>query len=117
MTVLFTLAGQELIALNGGPEFTFSEAISMVVNCDTQDEIDGFWERLSDGGEQGPCGWLKDRFGLSWQIVPTGMEQMINEGDQERADRVMAAVLRMKKLDLAELQRAAEGSTDAEGAA
>jgi predicted 3-demethylubiquinone-9 3-methyltransferase (glyoxalase superfamily) len=109
MTVVFTLAGQEYIALNGGPEFRFTEAVSLVVNCDTQEEIDGFWERIAAGGEEGPCGWLKDRYGLSWQVVPAEIERWLQEDDPERADRVMAAVLEMKKLDLAELQRASEG--------
>jgi predicted 3-demethylubiquinone-9 3-methyltransferase (glyoxalase superfamily) len=109
MTVVFTLAGQEHIALNGGPEFRFNEAMSLVVNCDTQEEIDGFWERLSAGGEEGPCGWLKDRYGLSWQVVPSEQERWIADDDPERSDRVMAAVLEMKKLDLDELRRAYEG--------
>ena len=109
MTVVFKLDGQEFIALNGGPEFQFSEAVSLVVNCETQEEIDGFWERLVEGGEESVCGWLKDRYGFSWQIVPAEIERWLQEDDPERADRVMAAVLQMKKLDLAELQRAYAG--------
>jgi predicted 3-demethylubiquinone-9 3-methyltransferase (glyoxalase superfamily) len=109
MTVWFRLDGIEFGALNGGPMFPFSEAVSLMVNCDTQEEIDGFWERLSEGGEEGPCGWLKDRFGLSWQVVPGEMERMMQQGEPERQERVMAAVLQMKKLDLVTLQRAYEG--------
>jgi predicted 3-demethylubiquinone-9 3-methyltransferase (glyoxalase superfamily) len=106
MTVAFRLDGQEFGSINGGPLFPFTEAVSLVVNCTTQEEIDGFWERLSEGGEEGPCGWLKDRYGLSWQVVPSDIERMMQQGDPERADRVMAAVLGMKKLDIATLQRA-----------
>ena len=93
MTVAFRLNGQDFVALNGGPEFQFTEAISLMVNCETQDEVDQLWERLSEGGEQGPCGWLKDRYGLSWQIVPTALGQMLDDKDPERAERVMAAML------------------------
>jgi predicted 3-demethylubiquinone-9 3-methyltransferase (glyoxalase superfamily) len=107
MTVLFQLEGQEFLALNGGPQFKFTEAISLVVNCDTQAEIDALWDRLSAGGEPGPCGWLKDKFGLSWQIVPTAIRQMM--ADPEKANRVMKAVLQMKKLDLARLEQASRG--------
>jgi predicted 3-demethylubiquinone-9 3-methyltransferase (glyoxalase superfamily) len=110
MVVRFQLEGQEFTALNGGPQdFAFSEAISFVVNCDTQEEVDYFWSALSEGGEEGPCGWLKDRFGLSWQITPTGMEEMLNAPDQEKAQRAMKAMLGMKKIDLAALQRAFAG--------
>jgi predicted 3-demethylubiquinone-9 3-methyltransferase (glyoxalase superfamily) len=108
MTVNFELAGQPFVALNGGPEFTFDEAISFQVNCDSQDEIDNFWAKLSDGGEEGPCGWLKDKFGVSWQIVPTILEELIADPDVERGQRAMKAMLGMKKLDIAELQRAAD---------
>ena len=108
-TVWFRLDGQEFGSLNGGPMFPFSEAVSLMVNCKDQAEIDGFWERLSEGGEEGPCGWLKDRYGVSWQVVPAEMERMMQEGDPERQERVMAAVLEMKKLDLATLQEAYEG--------
>jgi predicted 3-demethylubiquinone-9 3-methyltransferase (glyoxalase superfamily) len=110
MVVSFQLEGQEFTALNGGAQpFHFSEAISFVVNCEDQQEVDYFWSALSDGGEEGPCGWLKDRYGLSWQVVPTGMEEMLNDPDQEKAQRAMKAMLAMKKIDLAELQRAFAG--------
>ena len=109
MTVEFELDGQRFVAINGGPEFKFSEAISLMVECKTQDEIDFFWERLSERGEEGPCGWLKDRYGLSWQIVPTGMDELFADPDQQRARRAMEAMFGMRKLDIAELQRAADG--------
>ena len=109
MTVSFELDGQEFIALNGGPQFTFSEAVSFQVLCESQDEVDHFWSKLGDGGEQGPCGWLKDRFGLSWQIVPTRLGELLGDPDPERAQRAMAAMLKMGKLDIAELERAADG--------
>jgi predicted 3-demethylubiquinone-9 3-methyltransferase (glyoxalase superfamily) len=107
MTVSFELEGQKFLALNGGPEFKFSEAISFQVSCETQDEVDMFWSKLSEGGEEGPCGWLKDRFGLSWQIVPTALTRLLGDPDQEKAQRVMAAMLKMRKIDIAELERAA----------
>jgi predicted 3-demethylubiquinone-9 3-methyltransferase (glyoxalase superfamily) len=110
MTVVFELAGQPFTALNGGPNFKFSEAISFQVNCETQDEIDHFWSKLSEGGEKGPCGWLKDKFGLSWQIVPTIMPDLFADSDPKRAGRVMQAMLKMKKLNIAELKRAQAGS-------
>lgn len=110
MTVLFELDGHQFLALNGGPDFTFNEAISLQVNCDTQEEIDRLWAALSEGGEQGPCGWLKDRFGLSWQIVPTMLDDLIADADQERGQRAMKAMLGMGKLDIAELQRAADAA-------
>lgn len=108
MTVAFELDGQGFTALNGGPVFTFNEAISLQVYCDTQDEIDHYWENLSRGGDAGAqqCGWLKDRFGLSWQIVPAALEQMLQDPDPATSDRVMQAVLRMVKLDIATLERA-----------
>jgi len=109
MSVWFRLDGQEFGSVNGGPIFPFTEAVSLMVGCATQEEIDGFWERLTDGGEEGPCGWLKDRYGLSWQVVPADLERMMQDDDSERAERVMAAVLQMKKLDLATLERAAQG--------
>jgi predicted 3-demethylubiquinone-9 3-methyltransferase (glyoxalase superfamily) len=110
MVVRFLLEGHEFSALNGGPQpFRFSEAISFVVYCDSQEEVDYFWSALSEGGEEGPCGWLKDRFGLSWQVTPTGMEQMLNDPDQEKAQRAMRAMLGMKKIDIAALQRAFAG--------
>jgi predicted 3-demethylubiquinone-9 3-methyltransferase (glyoxalase superfamily) len=108
MTVNFELDGQEFVALNGGPEFTFDEAISFQVNCESQAEVDGLWSKLSDGGEEGPCGWLKDRFGVSWQIVPTLLDELIAGPDPERSQRAMKAMLGMGKLDIAELQRAAD---------
>lgn len=110
LTVAFELDGQPFTALNGGPRFQFSEAISFQVNCDTQDEIDYFWERLGEGGDEEArqCGWLKDKFGASWQVVPHIMVQLMT-GDQAHADRVMAALLKMNKLDIAELLRAHAG--------
>jgi predicted 3-demethylubiquinone-9 3-methyltransferase (glyoxalase superfamily) len=110
MTVSFELDGQEFTALNGGPEFRFTEAISFQVDCDTQEEVDRYWSALSEGGEEGPCGWLKDRFGLSWQIVPTALQRLITDPDREKAQRAMAAMLNMGKLDIAELEGAAEGA-------
>lgn len=106
MMVTFELDGQEFIALNGGPEFTFDEAISFQVSCDTQEEIDRFWTRLSDGGEEGPCGWVKDKFGVSWQIVPTSIEEVLRDPDVGKVQRAMKAVLSMGKIDMAEVQRA-----------
>jgi predicted 3-demethylubiquinone-9 3-methyltransferase (glyoxalase superfamily) len=110
MTVLFELAGQEFVALNGGPEFTFDEAVSFQVNCDSQAEVDEYWAKLSEGGQEGPCGWLKDKFGLSWQIVPTLLDDLIRDPDDAKAQRVMKAMLSMGKLDAAELQRAADAA-------
>ena len=106
MTVSFTLDGQEFTALNGGPQFPFTEAISLVVNCATQEEIDYFWEKLSAGGKKVQCGWLKDRYGLSWQIVPAELDEMIGRATPEQSDRVMKALMEMKKLDLAKLKQA-----------
>ena len=110
MTVDFQLHGQRLNAINGGPQFTFTEAVSLLVNCESQEEVDEYWEKLCDGGEPGPCGWLKDRYGLSWQIVPVALTEMISDPDQARSSRVMAAMLKMQKLDVAELRRAYEQS-------
>jgi predicted 3-demethylubiquinone-9 3-methyltransferase (glyoxalase superfamily) len=107
MTVNFELNGQEFLALNGGPDFTFSEAISFQIFCEDQDEVDRYWAALSEGGEEGPCGWLKDRFGLSWQIVPTRLSELLSDPDPERSQRAMKAMLGMKKIDIAELERAA----------
>jgi len=110
MTVGFTLAGQEFTALNGGPQFKFTEAISLVVNCETQQEIDTFWDKLTSGGGQPiECGWLKDRYGLFWQVVPTALGQMMKAGDETKTNRMMAALMKMKKLDVAELQKTYEG--------
>jgi predicted 3-demethylubiquinone-9 3-methyltransferase (glyoxalase superfamily) len=108
MTVSFELDGQQFLALNGGPQFTFSEAISFQVHCETQDEVDEFWSRLSEGGEEGPCGWLKDRYGLSWQIVPTALPELLGDPDPEKSQRAMQAMMGMRKLDIAALRRAAE---------
>jgi len=99
MTVTFELAGQRFVALNGGPEFKFSEAISLQIDCETQEEVDEFWAKLGEGGEDGPCGWLKDKYGLSWQIVPRVLTEMLSDPDATKADRVMRAMLEMKKLD------------------
>jgi predicted 3-demethylubiquinone-9 3-methyltransferase (glyoxalase superfamily) len=106
MTVAFRLAGQEFTALNGGPEFSFTEAVSFLVSCGSQEEVDRLWDQLSEGGEPGPCGWLKDRYGLSWQIVPTVLGEMLGDEDPQKAERVMAAMLQMKKIDIEGLQRA-----------
>lgn len=107
MTVSFELDGTPFLALNGGPEFTFDEAISFVVDCADQDEVDYYWTALADGGEEGPCGWLKDKFGMSWQIVPVILDQLASDPDQEKAQRVIKAMLQMGKLDVAALERAA----------
>jgi predicted 3-demethylubiquinone-9 3-methyltransferase (glyoxalase superfamily) len=106
MVATFQLEGQEFIALNGGPQFKFTEAISMVVNCETQEEVDAFWEKLSEGGAKGQCGWLKDKYGLSWQIVPTVLGELMSDPDPEKSKRVMNAMLQMKKLDISGLKRA-----------
>jgi len=106
MTVEFELNGQPFLALNGGPQYTFSEAVSFQIMCETQDEVDRYWSALSEGGEEGPCGWLKDRFGLSWQIVPTRLPELLTDPDRERAQRVMACMMKMGKLDIAELEAA-----------
>jgi len=108
MTVTFQLDGQEFTALNGGPEFMFTEAISLLVNCEDQEEVDEFWDRLSEGGEQGPCGWLKDRYGVSWQVVPTALSEMLRDEDPKKAERVMAAMLKMNKIDIQALKEAYE---------
>jgi len=110
MTVAFELEGQRFVALNGGPDFTFNEAISFEVECEDQDEVDRYWDTLTDGGEPGPCGWLKDRFGVSWQIVPKRLTELLADEDREKAQRVMGAMLQMGKIDVAELERAAAGA-------
>ncbi len=110
MTVEFELDGQRFVGINGGPEFTFSEAVSFQITCETQDEVDYYWDRLCDGGQEGQCGWLKDRFGLSWQVVPRGMEEVFAHADPQRAQRAMQAMFGMGKLDLAALLRAADGA-------
>jgi predicted 3-demethylubiquinone-9 3-methyltransferase (glyoxalase superfamily) len=109
MTVEFELDGQRFVGINGGPQFKFDEAVSFAISCEDQEEVDYYWERLSDGGEEGPCGWLKDRYGLSWQVVPTGMDEILNDPDPERARRAMEAMLQMRKLDIEALRRAADG--------
>ena len=109
MTVQFELDGQDFVALNGGPVFKFTEAISFVVNCESQDEIDHFWQQLSAGGQEVECGWLKDRFGVSWQVVPTILGELLQDKDPEKPKRVMAALMMMKKLDIGGLRRAYEG--------
>lgn len=110
MTVEFEIDGQSFVGINGGPEFTFDEAVSFQITCADQDEVDHYWNALSDGGEEGPCGWLKDRFGLSWQIVPNALPELLGDPDPEKAQRVMAAMLEMKKIEIAELERAAEAA-------
>ena len=110
MTVTFELDGQEFVALNGGPDFTFNEAISFLVDCESQEEVDTYWSKLSEGGEEGPCGWLKDKFGVSWQIVPTALPRLLGDPDREKAQRVMAAMLKMGKIEIAELERAASAA-------
>jgi predicted 3-demethylubiquinone-9 3-methyltransferase (glyoxalase superfamily) len=107
MTVAFELDGMKFVALNGGPQFTFTEAISFQVSCEGQEEVDRYWNELSAGGEEGPCGWVKDRFGLSWQIVPTALPRLLGDPDREKAQRVMKAMLEMKKIEIDELERAA----------
>ena len=110
MTVEFELDGLEFVALNAGPTFKFTEAISFVVNCETQEEVDYYWERLSEGGEKSHCGWLKDKFGLSWQVTPTILGKLMTDNDSEKAKRVMEMMLQMDKLDIEPLQRAYEGN-------
>jgi len=111
MTIAFLLDGQEFVALNGGPIFKFTEAISFVVNCESQDEVDHYWEKLSEGGDPKAqqCGWLKDKYGLSWQIVPTVLITLLNDPDPEKSRRVMKAMLQMKKIDIETLKQAADG--------
>ena len=110
MVASFELNGQEFIALNGGPQFKFTEAISFVVNCDTQNEVDYYWEKLSQGGQKSQCGWLKDKFGLSWQVVPSALGKLMSDPDPEKSKRVMQAMLQMTKMDIATLERAHRGS-------
>jgi len=109
MVATFRLAGQEFIALNGGPQFTFTEAVSFVINCKTEKEVDHFWERLCEGGEESMCGWLKDKYGLSWQVVPVILNQMLTDKDPAKAKRVMEAMLKMRKIDILLLKKAYEG--------
>jgi predicted 3-demethylubiquinone-9 3-methyltransferase (glyoxalase superfamily) len=107
MTVSFELDGQKFVALNGGPDFTFSEAISFQVSCENQEEVDSYWNALAEGGEEGPCGWVKDRFGLSWQIIPTALPELLSDPNPEKSQRVMAAMLQMKKIEIDALEQAA----------
>ncbi len=107
LTVAYELDGQEFLALNGGPEFTFNEAISFQVPCETQEEVDRYWDALGDGGEHGPCGWLKDRYGVSWQVFPKALPRLLADPDREKSQRVMRAMMSMKKIEVAELERAA----------
>jgi predicted 3-demethylubiquinone-9 3-methyltransferase (glyoxalase superfamily) len=113
MTATFQLDGQEFIALNGGPHFKFTEAISLFVKCQTQQEVDDFWEKLSQGGQKSQCGWLKDKFGLSWQIVPTILGELLGDKDREKSKRVMQAMLQMTKIDIEGLKHASEGKATA----
>jgi predicted 3-demethylubiquinone-9 3-methyltransferase (glyoxalase superfamily) len=106
MVVSFRLDGQGFAALNGGPEFTFNEAVSFLIDCKSQEEVDYYWDKLTDAGEPGPCGWLKDKFGVSWQVNPTVLTEMLQDKDRERADRVMRAMLQMGKIDIAKLEEA-----------
>jgi len=108
MSATFLLEGQEFMALNGGPHFTFADGISLFVNCETQAEVDELWEKLSEGGEKGPCGWLKDKFGVSWQIIPTALGELLGDKDPKKAANVMQAMLQMTKIDIAALKRASE---------
>jgi len=108
MTATFQLEGQQFTALNGGPEFKFTEAVSFYVDCETQQEVDELWEKLSEGGEKGPCGWLKDKYGVSWQIIPTALGQMLQDKDPRKSQNVMQAMLQMTKIDIAALRRAYE---------
>jgi predicted 3-demethylubiquinone-9 3-methyltransferase (glyoxalase superfamily) len=110
MTVTFDLDGQQISALNGGPQYTFNEAVSFMVECADQAEVDYYWNALSEGGEQGPCGWLKDRYGLSWQIVPRALQELLADPDRDKAQRVMAAMMQMRKIEVAGLERAAEAA-------
>lgn len=107
MTVGFELMGQEFVALNGGPDFTFNEAVSFQILCDDQEEVDRYWETLTEGGEPGPCGWLRDRFGVAWQVVPTALPRLLQQSDAEKSQRVMQAMMGMKKLVIEELESAA----------
>jgi predicted 3-demethylubiquinone-9 3-methyltransferase (glyoxalase superfamily) len=110
LTVEFDLDDRRFIALNGGPQYSFTEAFSLSIDCRTQDEVDRYWAILTEGGEEGPCGWLKDRYGLSWQVVPEVLPRLLTDPDRDKADRVFAAMMTMKKIDIAELERAAGGA-------
>jgi len=110
MSATFQIEGQEFYALNGGPQFTFSPAISFFINCETQQEVDELWEKLSAGGEKGRCGWLKDKYGLSWQVIPAALGKMLQDPDAEKANRVMHAMLQMDKIDIKRLQQARDAA-------
>lgn len=110
MTVAFTVKGHEIVALNGGPEFTFTPAMSLLVHCQSQDEVDRYWAELSDGGETMPCGWVTDRFGVTWQIIPDRLNELLADPDPERANRAMQAMLKMGKIEIAELEAAASAT-------
>jgi predicted 3-demethylubiquinone-9 3-methyltransferase (glyoxalase superfamily) len=110
LTVEFELDGRPYIALNGGPQYSFTEAVSLYVDCRTQEEVDGYWAALTTSGEEGPCGWLKDRYGLSWQVIPAALTGYLTDPDREKADRVFSAMMKMRKIDVAEIERAAEGA-------
>ncbi|MGW3406169.1 VOC family protein [Streptomyces zhihengii] len=110
LTVDFVLDGTPFTAINGGPDFTFTEAVSLLVDCADQEEVDHYWSRLGEGGQEGPCGWLKDRYGLSWQVVPAALAELLEDPDPERAQRAMKAMLGMHKLDVAALRAAADGA-------
>ena len=110
MSVTFELEGQEFMGLNAGPQFKFTEAISFFVNCETQEEVDEMWEKLSEGGEKGRCGWLKDRFGLSWQIIPTALRKLLNDPDPEKSKAVLQAMLKMNKIVIEDLNKAYGGA-------
>jgi predicted 3-demethylubiquinone-9 3-methyltransferase (glyoxalase superfamily) len=110
LTVDFSLDGQRFTAINGGPQFTFNEALSLLIECADQDEVDHYWGRLAEGGEEGPCGWLKDRYGVSWQVVPIVLEQLLTDPDAARAQRAMTAMLAMRKIDVAALSAAADAA-------
>jgi len=107
MTVAFELDGQRFVCLNGGPQYVFTEAVSFVIDCADQEEVDRYWSALSEGGEEGPCGWLKDRFGLSWQVVPARLFELLGDPDRERSQRAMEAMLKMRKIEIDELEAAA----------
>lgn len=111
MSATFLLEGQEFMALNGGPHFTFTDGISLFVSCETQEEVDELWENLSEGGEKGPCGWLKDKYGVSWQVIPSALGELLSDPDPEKAKRVMEAMLQMSKIDIATLRRAQKQPT------
>ena len=108
MTVEWELDGQRFVGINGGPQFTFSEAVSFQITCETQDEVDYYWDQLSAGGEEGQCGWLKDRYGLSWQIIPTALTELVSDPDTEKSQAAMKAMLGMRKIDIEALRRAAD---------